>query len=88
MQNSNILRRLVGSESKRPVAYFSDKDTERHSDSFPDEDMERNGHLLHTGRHYLLQPHWDFFPFHGAGAQNGGHMPNDDIRAAERAMDL
>lgn len=41
---------------------FSDKDTGRKP--FQLETRERNGHLLHVGKH------WDFFPFYDAGAQN------------------
>lgn len=39
MKSSKILGRLVGSESKRPVPHFSDKDTKRQQDSFPAEGM-------------------------------------------------
>lgn len=38
MKTSKILGRLVGLESKIPVPHFSDKDTKRQQDSFPDED--------------------------------------------------
>lgn len=49
---------------------------------------EGNGHPMCIGRHGFSPSYWDFFPFHGAGAQNGGHVPKDDIETAKRAMDL
>lgn len=56
MKSSKILGRFVGSESKSPVPHFSDKDTKRQQDSFQLKTWERNGHLLHIGRHSPLQP--------------------------------
>lgn len=48
-----------------------------------------NGHLLrYIDRQGLPQPYQDFFSFHGARAQDGGHMSKGDIETAEGAMAL
>lgn len=88
MKNNKIVKKISGIRKQEIWSYFSDKDIGRKQKSFQIETWERNGHLLHVGKHGLPKPHLDFFPFYGAGAQNGGHLSKNDIEIAGKAMDL